>query len=89
MCLAVPMEVVSLSAAGTARVRQEGVELEVDVSLVEGLKPGDYVIVHAGFAIEILDLEEAGQRLELFRRLAEAGREPGAPGGGESGEAGP
>jgi hydrogenase expression/formation protein HypC len=79
------MEVVSLPAAGTARVRQEGVELEVDVSLVEGLKPGDYVIVHAGFAIEILDLEEAGQRLALFRQLEEAVRDPGGPGSGETG----
>ena len=43
---------------------------EVDLSLTEGVKVGDYVIVHAGFAIEKLDREEADERLKLFEEMA-------------------
>lgn len=46
-------------------------ELQVDVSLIENPGIGDHVIVHAGYAIEILSLSEAGERLELFRKMAE------------------
>jgi hydrogenase maturation factor len=45
----------------------------VDVSLVQDAQPGDYLIIHAGYAIEILDPAEAGERLKL---LAEAGIRP-------------
>jgi hydrogenase expression/formation protein HypC len=43
----------------------------VDVSLVESPKAGDYLIIHAGYAIQVLDLEEAEERLRLFAELAE------------------
>jgi hydrogenase expression/formation protein HypC len=42
----------------------------VDISLIEDPRVGDYVIIHAGFAIERLDPEEADTRLELFEELA-------------------
>lgn len=42
----------------------------VDISLIEAPQVGDYVIIHAGFAIERLDAEEADARLELFEELA-------------------
>ena len=71
MCLAVPLKIVRLSMPGKAIVAQGKGELEVDVSLVEDPRPGDHVIVHAGFAIEILSLQEAGERLRLFRQMAE------------------
>jgi hydrogenase expression/formation protein HypC len=54
-----------------AIVSQGGVSVTVDISLLESPKPGEHVIVHAGFAIETLSLAEAEQRLELFRRMAE------------------
>jgi hydrogenase expression/formation protein HypC len=62
-----------------ALVTQGGVTVEVDVSLLSDPKPGDHVIIHAGFAIETLSLEEAEDRLELFRKLAElsGGSPPG------------
>ena len=75
MCLAVPMRIVCLLEGGRARVAQGPVEVEVDVSLLENPRPGDHVIVHAGYAIEILALEEAEERLALFRRMAELGSE--------------
>ena len=69
MCLAAPMEIITIKADGKALVRQDELELEVDVSLIDKPKTGDYVIVHAGFAINILDLEEAEQRLKLFAEM--------------------
>jgi hydrogenase expression/formation protein HypC len=74
MCLAVPMRISRLLESGRAVVAQGAVEIEVDVSLLSDPRAGDHVIVHAGYAIETLALEEAEQRLALFRRLAELGQ---------------
>ena len=79
MCLATPMKILRMLEGGRAIVGQGGVELEIDVSLLEHPAPGDNVIVHAGYAIETLALEEAEERLALFRRMAELSvqRRPG------------
>jgi hydrogenase expression/formation protein HypC len=74
MCLAVPMQISEILDERKALVRQGATSLEIDISLLDEPKTGDYVIVHAGFAIETLDLEEAKERLELFRQVEEAGR---------------
>ena len=74
MCLAVPMEIDTILDTSKAVVRQGKTSLEIDISLLQDPKPGDYVIVHAGFAIETLDLGEAEERLELFRQLEETQR---------------
>ncbi len=71
MCLAVPVKILRLLGGGKAIVAQGSGELEIDVSLLEQPNPGDHVIVHAGFAIEILSLQEAEERLELFRKMGE------------------
>jgi hydrogenase expression/formation protein HypC len=71
MCLATPMRIESIHEGGRAVVSQGKVTVEIDVSLLHDPKPGDHVIVHAGYAIEILSLTEAEERLELFRKLAE------------------
>jgi len=63
-----------------AVVSEGGVRVEVDVSLLADPRPGDHVIVHAGYAIETLSLEDAEERLELFRKLAELSGEPGGTG---------
>ena len=69
MCLAVPMKIVeSDGAIATAEI--SGVRREVDLTLLPEAGVGDYVIVHAGFAISVLDEEEAQKTLAL---LAEAG----------------
>jgi len=74
MCLAVPMVIESVSDDGAASVSMAGVTHTVNVSLVENPKKGDYVIIHAGFAIEKLNVAEAESRLELFRELAEVSK---------------
>ena len=71
MCLAVPAEIKSIEGT-SAEVDFGGVIRSVNLSLVSA-KVGDYVIVHAGYAIEVLDREEAEKTLELFRELLTQG----------------
>ena len=52
----------------TATVDYGGVTRKANISLVDA-KVGDYVIVHAGYAIEVLDRDEAEKTLELFREM--------------------
>jgi hydrogenase expression/formation protein HypC len=63
------MRLERLLPEGKALVRQDGLETVVDVSLVENPQPGDYLIIHAGYAIETLDPAEAGERLKLFEQI--------------------
>ena len=72
MCLAVPMKIVKILEHGKALVEQDELTTEVDLTLIEDPKVGDYVIIHAGYAIDLLDLEEAEERLKLFRGMEEA-----------------
>ena len=72
MCLAVPMKLVELTGDGVGRVDAGGVKDDISLAMAPEAKIGDYLIIHAGFAIEILDHEEAMIRLDLFRELAEA-----------------
>ena len=72
MCLAVPMKIVKILEHGKALVEQDELATEVDLTLIEDPKVGDYVIIHAGYAIDLLDLEEAEERLKLFRGMEEA-----------------
>ena len=80
MCLAVPMKISSLMNNMMGVVNLDGAEFEADLSLVEAPKIGDYVIVHAGYAIEKLDEKEADERLVLFRQLADAEDKSSRPG---------
>lgn len=70
MCLAIPVRVVALVDNDQALVDLGGVRKHVSLALVEGIVPGDYVIVHVGYALARLDLEEAERTLATF---AEAG----------------
>ena len=70
MCLAVPLKLVSVN--GTDAVGEVGgIQREVSIMMTPDAKVGDYVIVHAGFAIQILDQKEAEENLELLRQIGE------------------
>lgn len=69
MCLGVPMRVVEIDGQ-MAVAEITGVRRSVSLQLVDDVKVGDYVIVHAGFAIQVLDEAEA---LETIRLLQEFG----------------
>ena len=65
MCLAIPAEIVEVTGS-RARVSLEGNIREADLSLVEEAGVGDWVLVHAGFAIEKLSPEDAEETLKLI-----------------------
>jgi hydrogenase expression/formation protein HypC len=66
------MEIVKLLGDETAEVRQGDVSLEANISLLENPSPGDFVIVHAGFAIEKINLDEAEKRIEMIDAVLES-----------------
>jgi len=65
------MQIVSIPAADRCIAEIGGARREVSLMLLPEAQVGDFVIVHAGFAIERLDEEEAMRTLELFRELGE------------------
>ncbi len=76
MCLAVPVRVVDVPEEGKARVQVGAADNRMEIStllLPEAPRPGDYVIVHAGFALRTLDAAEAEESLKIFRQIAELG----------------
>jgi len=68
MCIAVPLEVVEIHG-DIALARYANSTREIHLDLLEGVSTGDYVLVHAGFAIEKLNKEEAEKTLSLFREI--------------------
>lgn len=84
MCLAIPARLIEKRDHDQALVDLGGIRKPVSIALVPEVQVGDYVIVHVGHAIGILDPEEAQKTLALFAQLqAETGP---ASGEGESGE---
>jgi hydrogenase expression/formation protein HypC len=71
MCLAIPMKVLDIQGT-SATVEIGGVKRKADISLVSPVKVGDYVVVHAGFAISVSNEEEAKKTLDLFDEIIEA-----------------
>jgi hydrogenase expression/formation protein HypC len=76
MCLAVPVRVAALLPDQWVETEVGGVRSRVSVALIESVAPGDYVIVHAGFAIARLDVEDAEKTLALFDEMAALLGEP-------------
>ena len=71
MCLAVPSRIIEINDH-VAKVDVDGVVREASLMLLDDVKLGDYVIVHAGFAISKLDEEAALQTLEDMRTILAA-----------------
>lgn len=68
MCLAIPAKIVDepgMSPVATADIL--GVQRQVNIMMVPGVKQGDYVLVHAGFAIEIVSEEFAAETMEIIK----------------------
>jgi len=70
MCLAIPAKVVELRDGDQAVIDLGGVRKEISLALVDDVWPGDYVIVHVGYALQKVDPAEAQRTLELFAGLA-------------------
>jgi hydrogenase expression/formation protein HypC len=74
MCLAVPGKILSIAGedlARTARVSFGGIVKEVSLAYVPEANVGDYAIVHVGFAISMLDEEEALRTFEYLKQMGE------------------
>jgi hydrogenase expression/formation protein HypC len=69
MCLALPALVEALLDGDQARIDLGGVKKQVSIALVPEARVGDYVIVHVGHAIGLLDPDEAARTLALFAEL--------------------
>lgn len=78
MCLAIPMQITAVEG-DTATIELGGVTRRASLMLVPGADVGDYVLVHAGCAITVLDEREAQERLELFAELEECDPEADEP----------
>lgn len=68
MCVAVPGKIISIDQDDIAVIDFDGVTREISVSLLENPVPGEYVIVHAGFAMHKVNADEAGETIELMRQ---------------------
>ena len=69
MCLALPARVVALLGADQAQIDLGGVKKSVSIALVPDAREGDYVIVHVGHAIGLVDADEAERTLALFAEM--------------------
>jgi hydrogenase expression/formation protein HypC len=76
VCLAIPGKIVAIDAAKQFATVDYGggTQRQANITLVE-VKRGDYVLVHAGFAIQVLDEHEAKETLKLFREMLAFGEE--------------
>jgi hydrogenase expression/formation protein HypC len=71
MCLGVPAKILE-TGDGAAVVEVGGVRREISMMLIDDVRVGEWVIVHAGFAIEKLSEEAAEQTLALFREITDS-----------------
>ena len=71
MCLAVPLKITSIHG-NTASCESMGMERDVRVDFIENPQVGDYVIVHAGFAIEKINEEQAAIDIEAWEAVQHA-----------------
>ena len=74
MCLAIPALIKSIEGK-EAEAEIGGVSRRIGIWLTPEVKVGDYVLVHTGYAIDVLDQEEAEETLSLLREIAEAAEE--------------
>jgi len=70
MCLGIPAKVTAVEEGGLGKAEYLGTKVRVNLSLLEEVKVGDWVIIHAGFAISRLDEAEAQETLALLREIA-------------------
>ena len=68
MCIAVPCRVIEIKG-DTAVIDADGVQRQAHLGLMEDIRVGDYVIVHAGYAIHRIDASEALETIKLLREM--------------------
>ena len=71
MCLAIPLRITEIQGK-EAMAELEGLKQKIRIDFIKDLKVGDYVIVHAGFALERLDEEQAKENMEIIKEVTDA-----------------
>jgi len=74
MCLSIPAKILSINGS-KARVSLGGAEYNAALNLVDDVKVGDYVLLHSGFAIQVIDEKEAMETMQLLNEVIEKERE--------------
>jgi len=69
MCLAIPAKVIKIDGK-LAEVEIEGVKRQADLHLVEDVRVNDYILLHAGFAIEKVSSDDAKETLRLLKEMS-------------------
>ena len=77
MCLAVPSKIIEINENNVAKVEVDGVIRETSLMLIDDIKIGDYVIVHAGFAINKVDEQAALQTIQDMKDILASSPEAG------------
>jgi len=72
MCLGIPAKVIEINESKQGKVDYLGTKIKTNFSLLEDIQLGDWVIIHAGFAISVLNEEEAQETLSILREMAAA-----------------
>ena len=75
MCVAIPMKVISIED-DHAVCEYEGVKLKARTDLVREVKVGDYVIIHAGFVIQKINVEDAMETIKLYKEMEQLRSQP-------------
>ena len=70
MCLGIPAKVIQIDDSKEGKVDYLGTKVRTSFALLEDVKVGDWVIIHAGFAISKLEEEEAQETLTLLKEIA-------------------
>ena len=78
MCLAIPAEIIEMKDDRLATVSILGVTREVALDLTPQAQVGDYVLVHAGFAIEVVDAQYAQETIDLIKQFPDLADLPSA-----------
>ena len=73
MCLAVPAKLVEREG-DKGKVEIGGAKIDISLALLDNANIGDYLLVHAGYALDRVDEEEARKTLELFEQVAREGK---------------
>lgn len=69
MCLAIPGKIKKINEELVATIDFDGLTRNASMDMLPNAQVGDYVLVHAGFAIEVIDEAEAQKTLELYKEL--------------------
>ncbi len=69
MCLAIPGKIKEIGDKNIAQIDFDGVMRSASMDMLPAAKVGDYVLVHAGFAIEIVDEAEAQKTIDLLKEI--------------------